>query len=156
MLKKRLYFDGIKFRSVWKGSSSFPGPFKRCFICNLDVIGCEFYLAEYGRMVHSSKANSEQNSEWYTIHRNVKTHPYFAAWNIHSNDFLAKMLVFIRTKSVCIYTCCAKKYVKMGYCEIAVITHHDVEKMVECVLMAFSFYYANKGNIVPYLYRSYT
>ena len=22
----------------------------------------------------------------------------------------------------------------MGYCEIAVISHHDVEKMVECVL----------------------
>ena len=39
---------------------------------------------------------------------------------------------------------------------LAVIAHHDVEKMVECVLMAFSFYYANKGNIEQYLYRSYT
>ena len=91
LLKKGSILAGLN-SGPYERQSSFPGPFKRCSICNLDVIGCKFYLAEY-----SSKANSEQNSEWYTIHRNVETHPYFAAWNIHISQW------YKRTKFVLLH-----------------------------------------------------
>ena len=46
LLKKGSILAGLN-SGPYERQSSFPGPFKRCFICNLDVIGCKFYLAEY-------------------------------------------------------------------------------------------------------------
>ena len=47
LLKKGSISAGLN-SGPYERQSSFPGPFKRCFICNLDLIGCKFYLAEYG------------------------------------------------------------------------------------------------------------
>ena len=46
LLKKGSILAGLN-SGPYERQSSFPGPFKRCSICNLDVIGCKFYLAEY-------------------------------------------------------------------------------------------------------------